>query len=78
MGLLIFICSTSAGACPLCDTQNGKTLRAEILNAKSFSNLAEVLLPFVVLFGVAMLYAGWSWLRDPWRLAKDHGENVSL
>ena len=53
----------SATACPYCETETGKQVRAGIFNDQFWSNVTLTLLPLVVLLGiVALIYFDLSWL----------------
>lgn len=60
----------SATACPYCETETGKQVRAGIFNDQFWSNVTLTLLPLFVLLGiVALIYFDLSWLWP-----KTHGE----
>lgn len=59
----------SATACPYCETETGKQVRAGIFNDQFWNNVMLTLLPLFVLLGiVALIYFDLSWLG-----AKTHG-----
>lgn len=57
LGTLLVTCflSTSAFACPLCNTGTGQQVRAGLFDGHFGSNLLLVLLPFPIFIGIALL-----------------------
>jgi hypothetical protein len=59
-GLLAFVTSADAHACPFCESDTGIAVRSTIFAADFVSNLCAVLSPFVLLFGlVGVAYFAW-------------------
>jgi hypothetical protein len=50
---LLLLPAAAADACPVCQSETGKQVRAGIFNADFGSNLLAISLPFPVLLGVA-------------------------
>src|SRR5687767_3523097 len=51
-------------ACPVCDGETGRQVRAVLFDANFVPNLLAVLLPFPLLLGVvAAIHFGWPTLR---------------
>jgi hypothetical protein len=63
-GLLVLSAGLpSASACPYCETETGKQVRAGIFNDQFCSNVTLTLLPLFILLGiVALIYFDLSWL----------------
>ena len=56
--------STTALACPVCDTGTGEQVRAGILDGNFGRTLLGVVLPFPILLGVvALIHFGLPWQR---------------
>jgi hypothetical protein len=67
-----------AAACPLCDSETGRQVQAEIFNDQFWSNLLLTLSPFPVLLAiVALIYFDFSL---PWKKNQAHSQamNASL
>ena len=59
------LCTSSAWACPLCESETGERVRAGIFGDDFGSNLAVTLLPFPLFLGiVALIHFGPPWARD--------------
>lgn len=56
--------TTSADACPVCDAETGRQVRAGLFDEGLGWNLLATLLPFAVLLGItAAIHTGWPGRR---------------
>ena len=69
----VLLSTSSALACPFCESETGQQVRTGIFNDQFWSNVTLTLLPLLVLLGiVALIYFDLSWLWP-----KMHGERES-
>jgi uncharacterized paraquat-inducible protein A len=55
----VFVSAASAAACPVCESETGKRVRAGIFSDRFAADAALILLPFPVLAGlVALIHYG--------------------
>ena len=66
-GAVLVLPAPSAGACPVCDRETGREVRAGIFDEHFGFNLAATVLPFGVLLALtAAIHFGWpGWHRPP-------------
>lgn len=68
----------SVSACPHCDSEIGRQVRAGIFNEHFWSNLALTLLPVPILVGiVALIHFGIPWTRKAEDKHSQHFHRVS-
>ncbi len=66
--------TSSAWACPLCESETGERVRAGIFDADFGTNLAVTLLPFPLFLGiVALIHFGPPWARGGSGPSTPHG-----
>ena len=57
--MIVLVASATASACPVCDTETGRDVRAGIFDGAFGRNVSLTLLPFPVLLAVvAMIHFG--------------------
>jgi hypothetical protein len=72
--LLLF--SGTASACPVCESETGREVRAGIFNELFWENVLLTLLPFPILLAVvALIYFDLSWL---WKRQATPGKTAAL
>ena len=64
--VIVLVVSATAAACPVCDTETGKDVRAGIFDEDFGRNAVLTLLPFpVLLAAVAMIHFGFPTMGRP-------------
>lgn len=59
LGLLVIVVAAGrAGACPLCDSETGRAVRAGVFDGSFLANLGVLLAPFPVIAGASVLVHG--------------------
>lgn len=72
---LVLLLASSAPACPLCESETGRQVRAGIFDDDFGKNVALTLIPFPVLAViVAFIYHGPPTIRRPHGVATDLAE----
>jgi hypothetical protein len=61
LAAVLMVVAADAMACPVCHTDGGAALRAELFGARFLPDLLAVLSPFPVLLAVVAVLNGWPW-----------------